>query len=173
MHSVLRNRIGEEGATAIVQAAQTKPQLTTLCGIKPEQTEANLNGSAENYMGPAGAILLTADLAVRRSLNSIDVGYNFIDQAAVLELLAAMKEKAMVSIGMAYCELGVEGAKVVAEMAAVSRSLSRLLIGFNAIGDTGCIALAEAMQQNDSCKIEVLGLNDNKIELREPSPWRP
>ena len=61
-----------------------------------------------------------------RSLNSIDVGYNGIDQAAALELLAAMKEKVMVSIGMASCKLGVEGAKVVAEMAAVSRSLSKV-----------------------------------------------
>ena len=64
---------------------------------------------------------------------------------------------------MAGCKLGVEGAKVVAEMAAVSRSLSRLLIGSNAIGDTGCIALAEAMQQNDNCKIEELNLHRNVI----------
>ena len=102
-------------------------------------------------------------IRVSRSLNLIDVGYNGIDQAAALELLAVMKEKAMVSIGMAGCKLGVEGAKVVAEMAAVSRSLSRLLIGSNAIGDTGCIALAEAMQQNDNCKIEELNLHCNVI----------
>ena len=37
-----------------------------------------------------------------------------------------MKEKAMVSIGMAGCKLGVAGAKVVAEMAAVSRSLKQV-----------------------------------------------
>ena len=42
-------------------------------------------------------------------------------------MLAVMKEKAMVSIGMASCNLGVEGAKVVAEMAAVSRSLSKVI----------------------------------------------
>ena len=98
-----------------------------------------------------------------QSLNSIDVGYNGIDQAAALELLAAMKGKDMVSIGMANCKLGVEGAKAVAEVAAVSRSLSRLLIGANEIGDEGCIALAEAMQQNESCRIEELSLHSNKI----------
>ena len=70
-----------------------------------------------------------------RSLNSIDVGYNGIDQAAALELLAAMKEKAMVSIGMACCKLGVEGAKVVAEMAAVSRSLSQVLCLMSTLRD--------------------------------------
>ena len=61
-----------------------------------------------------------------RSLNSIDVGYNGIDQAAALELLAVMKEKAMVSIGMRRCKLGIEGAKVVAEMAAASQSLTQV-----------------------------------------------
>ena len=61
-----------------------------------------------------------------RSLNSIDVGYNDIGQAAALELLTAMKGKDMVSIGMASCQLGVEGAKVVAEIVAVSRSLTQV-----------------------------------------------
>ena len=75
----------------------------------------------------AEGIKAIADALVRGSLNSIDVGYNGIDQAAALELLAAMKEKAMVSIGMASCNLGVEGAKLVAEMAAVSRSLKQVI----------------------------------------------
>jgi hypothetical protein len=39
------------------------------------------------------------------------VGHNDINQAASLELIAAMKGKSMVSIGMALCKLGVEGAK--------------------------------------------------------------
>ena len=46
-----------------------------------------------------------------------------------------------------------------------SRSRERLLIGSNAIGDEGCIALAEAMQRNDSCKIEELYLFNNQIEV--------
>ena len=40
----------------------------------------------------------------------IDVSYNHFDEAASLELIAAMKGKSMVNIGMARCELGVEGA---------------------------------------------------------------
>ena len=47
----------------------------------------------------------------------------------------------------------------------VSQSLTRLLIGSNAIGDKGCIALAEAMQQNDGCKIEELNLLNNQIKV--------
>ena len=54
----------------------------------------------------------------------IDVGYNSINQAASLELIAAMKGKSMVSIGMAGCELGVEGGKAMAELVSVTASLT-------------------------------------------------
>ena len=54
----------------------------------------------------------------------IDVGYNYINQAASLELIAAIKGKSMVSIGMARCELGVEGAKAMAELVSVVASLT-------------------------------------------------
>ena len=60
-------------------------------------------------------------------------------------------------------KLGPEGAKALGPAIAVSGSLKRLLIGDNDLGDKGCIALAEAMQQNDSCKIEELDLQYNKI----------
>ena len=54
----------------------------------------------------------------------IDVSYNGIDQAASLQLIAAMKGKSMESIGMAGCELGVEGAKATAELVSVMPSLT-------------------------------------------------
>ena len=54
----------------------------------------------------------------------IDVGYNSINQAASLELIAAMKGKSMVSIGMVRCELGVEGAQAMAELVSVTTSLT-------------------------------------------------
>ena len=50
----------------------------------------------------------------------IDVSNNSIDQAGSLELIAAMKGKSMVSIGMGDCELGVEGAKAMAELISVT-----------------------------------------------------
>ena len=54
----------------------------------------------------------------------VDVGYNSINQAASLDLIAAMKGKPMVSIGMADCNLGVDGAKAVAELVSVTTSLT-------------------------------------------------
>ena len=100
-------------------------------------------------------------MGVSRSLNSIDVGYNGIDQAAALELLAAMKEKAMVSIGMADCELGVEGAKVVAEMAAVSRSLTVADVRFNKMGTESATMLASIAKEK---KISLCGITPEQTE---------
>ena len=56
----------------------------------------------------------------------IDVSYNSIDQAASLQLIAAMKGKSMESIGMAGCKLGVEGAKATAELVSVMASLTKI-----------------------------------------------
>jgi hypothetical protein len=52
----------------------------------------------------------------------IDVGMNSFNQAASLELIAAMKGKSMVSIDMKNCQLGAEGAKAVAELVLVTPS---------------------------------------------------
>ena len=53
------NKIGVEGATAIVNAAS--PQMRTLCGdmFHEGQTEADLSGKK---LGPEGAILVAWDL---------------------------------------------------------------------------------------------------------------
>jgi len=76
---VLRNNLGEEGAKAIVQAVQTKPQLMTLCGIKPDQTEASF---FRQGLGVGDAILLAFDLSRNSRLVKLDVRGNRLDDAA-------------------------------------------------------------------------------------------
>ena len=56
---MLCNVIGEEGAKAILEVAEGKPQLTTLCGIKPEETECDLSNQNLNV---GDAVLLAFDL---------------------------------------------------------------------------------------------------------------
>jgi hypothetical protein len=51
--------LGKEGADSIVDAAKDKPQLITLCGLKPDQTSADF--SRQN-LGVGDAILLAFDL---------------------------------------------------------------------------------------------------------------
>ena len=65
-HSLLRNDIGEEGAKAILDATEGKPQLTTLCGIKPEETKCNLFSNQD--LKAADAMLLAFDLRKNSSL---------------------------------------------------------------------------------------------------------
>ena len=63
------NKLDTESATMLATVAKEKG--ISLCGIKPGQTEANLQGSLRRRMEPTDAILLTADLAVRASLTSV------------------------------------------------------------------------------------------------------
>ena len=56
---MLCNDFGVEGANSIVDAAKGKPQLATLCGIKPDQTEADFSHQDLNV---GDAILLAFDL---------------------------------------------------------------------------------------------------------------
>ena len=51
--------LGEQGANTIVDAVKDKPHITTLCGFKPDQTEADLSNK---FLGVGDAILLAFDL---------------------------------------------------------------------------------------------------------------
>ena len=56
---MLGNRMGEDGANAIVDIAKSKPQLTTLCGIKPDETE---RAFINQGLDASDAMLLAFDL---------------------------------------------------------------------------------------------------------------
>ena len=62
---MLTNYIGEEGANAIVNVAKEKPQIMTLCGLKPDQTEADFSGRG---LGVGDAILLAFGLSTNSVL---------------------------------------------------------------------------------------------------------
>ena len=57
---MLSNNLGNEGANAIVNVAKEKPQIMTLCGLKPDQTEADFY---RHRLGVGDAILLAFDLS--------------------------------------------------------------------------------------------------------------
>ena len=78
------------------------------------------------------------------------MGYNDINQAASLELIAAMKGKSMVSIGMAGCELGVEGGKAMAELVSVTASVTSVDLSYNQLGPVGAKALVDGGAFNGS-----------------------
>ena len=62
---MLGNDIGKEGAEALVDAEKDKPQLITLCGIKPEETTRNLSHES---LKEGDAVLLAFDLKKNTTL---------------------------------------------------------------------------------------------------------
>ena len=91
----------------------------------------------------------------------MDVGYNNIDQAASLELIAAMKGKSMESIGMAQCKLGVEGAKAAAEMVSVMPSLTVTDMRYNNLDTESATMLANIAKEKS---ISLCGIAPGQTE---------
>ena len=151
-----RNGIGPDGAKAIAALCAVCPSLTvadlrytaldtktattlatvakekgiSLCGIKPEQTEANLQGSYPRFMKPADAILLTADLAVRGSLTSLPLGDNHLGDEGVEALSIGLKDsKSLATLDLSNrhswsTKFGPKGATALASAIAVMLRLS-------------------------------------------------
>ena len=85
------NELDTESATTLANIAKEKK--ISLCGITPDQTEANLQGEYGKQMGPADAILLTADLTVRGSLTAADLRYNRMGSEAERMLRDCVKDR--------------------------------------------------------------------------------
>ena len=81
-HSLLYNGMGAEGAKAIVDVVKDKPQLVSLCGIKPEQTEADFSNQR---LTVGDAILLAFDL----QKNSVLIQLKYAAVALVLTKMSA------------------------------------------------------------------------------------
>ena len=77
---MLKNNLGEEGASAIVEVAKGKPQLTTLCGIKPEETERSFRGQ---NLTVGDAILLAFDLTKNSAIVKLECAPTPRSRAAV------------------------------------------------------------------------------------------
>ena len=65
--SLLNNKLGE-GADAIVASASQMPQLITLCGIQPEQTDIDFSG---RRLEEGDAKLLAFDLPKNQSIKTV------------------------------------------------------------------------------------------------------
>ena len=110
-----------------------------------------------NRLGLEGGKAIASALTGNAVLTSIDVGYNRIGKEQVLSLVSIFKEKdQMKSVGLAGCNLGVDGAEAVADYvsgSAVLKSIdlsSNQLCGVNPAGNgtydlSGIQALAAAL----------------------------
>ena len=66
--SLLANQFDDETVAMLLKLKEEKPTLTTLCGLKPDQTEVDLS---VKKLGPQDAKLLAPEISVMPSLTKI------------------------------------------------------------------------------------------------------
>ena len=141
------NNLDTESATML--AAMAKKKKVSLCGIKPGQTEAKLQGSYPNYMTVPDAILLTADLAVRSDLTSIDLSRNDLDAEAAEAISPAVAVSAsLTSLDLERNYIGPKGARALGEALKVNCSLTKLSLAQNNLEEDGTRSICEALKGN-------------------------
>ena len=89
---MLNNSLGD-GADAILSVASEMPQIITLCGIQPEQTDINFSSG---NLDAADAKLLAFDLSRNQSVRTVkcSVGWNRITGDAAEKLANVVLEHA-------------------------------------------------------------------------------
>lgn len=94
----------------------------------------------------------------------MNIGYNEIGKAQALNLVSIFKQKdQMKSVGFAGCDLGVDGAKAVADYVSVSAVLTELNICDNSINAEGVTAICNGVQGNKETKLASLNIGINNI----------
>ena len=84
--NLLRNDIGEAAAD-VVRAAEQHGKIQTLCGIKPDQKEADFSSQS---LKAADAVLLVYDIKVNTPLNTLDLEFNEIGVEGAKAIAAAL-----------------------------------------------------------------------------------
>ena len=84
--NLLRNDIGAAAAD-VVRAAEQHGKIQTLCGIKPDQTEADFS---HNGLKAADAVLLAYDIKVNTPLKSLNLRNNQIGAEGATAIAGAL-----------------------------------------------------------------------------------
>ena len=66
--SLLANRFDDETVAMLLKLKEEKPNLTTLCGLKPDQAEADFS---HRGLTPQDAKLLAPEILVHASITSV------------------------------------------------------------------------------------------------------
>ena len=119
-------------------------------------------------------------IAVSASLTHVDVRYNSIIGDGASQLSTAVLGNAAIEVFNAvpikemradsFTELdfydkgiGVAGGMVVAGLILVVGSLTKILVGYNQLGDEGATSLCNALRESTVTKVQELSLKGNKI----------
>jgi hypothetical protein len=99
--NLLRNEIGEAAAD-IVRAAEQHGKIQTLCGIKPDQKEADFS---QNGLKVADAVLLAYDIKVNAPLTDLNLRNNRIGVEGAKAVAAALPRCVQLQNGMRSAQL--------------------------------------------------------------------
>jgi hypothetical protein len=122
--NVLLNQLDVESADLLLRAKAEKPNLRTLCGLTHKETQLNFTNQG---LGPGDAMLLAAEISIMASLTKILVGYNQLGAEGATTLCNALRESKVTKVqelDLTGNNIGPEGAKAVAAMAAVVASVT-------------------------------------------------
>ncbi|XP_034045299.1 ran GTPase-activating protein 1a isoform X2 [Thalassophryne amazonica] len=167
-----RNRLENDGATALAQAFQVMgsleevymPQnginhpgvtaLATSIQHNPGLRVLNLN---DNTFSEEGAIAMAEALKPLRNIQVLNFGDCLVRPAGAIAISEAISEGLPIlrELNLSFCEITEEAALAVAQAVKDKDQLERLDLNGNNLGDEGCNALKKAM---DSMNMgEILG----------------
>ena len=163
------NQLGDEGAIILCDALR-----------ESKVTKVQELGLANNRIGPHGAKAVAAMAAFVGSVTRVDVRYNDVTGDGASQLSAAvlantkievfnevpikeMRADSLTELDLKDKVIGVEGGMVVAGLIPVMASLTKILVGFNELGDKGATVLCDALRESTVSKVQELDLSDNMI----------
>ena len=85
--TLLANKFDDATVAMLLKLKEEKPALLTLCGLKPDQTEADFEGWG---LTAQDAKLLAPEILVSSSLTKVDVGYNGLGEEGKAALQKAV-----------------------------------------------------------------------------------
>ena len=119
-------------------------------------------------------------IAASASVTRVDVRYNDIAGDGASQLSAAvlgntkievfnevpvkdMRADSLTELNLTDNGIGVAGAMVVAGLIPVMTSVTKILVGWNGLGDAGATILCDALRESKVSKVQELGLQNNNI----------
>ena len=152
--SLLANRFDDATVAMLLKLKEEKPILTTLCGLQPDQTDANFRRWG---LTPQDAKLLAPEILVHASVTSVDVLSNELDVESADMLLKVKAEKPNLrtlcglthketELELRYRGLGPRDAKLLAAEILFMDSLTKMLVSGNRLGEEGRAVLRKAVE---------------------------
>jgi hypothetical protein len=124
--SLLANKFDDATVAMLLKLKEEKPSLVTLCGLKPDRTEASFD---HRGLTAQDAKLLAPEILVSASLTKISLGGNEIRDAGSVALGNALRDSKVSKLQELELwdnKIGAEGAKAIASYILVSASLTNL-----------------------------------------------